>query len=691
MNDIRVKPEHLQKNVYIYIRQSTMRQVLENSESTDRQYQLKNKAISMGWDPERIITIDNDLGISGSSSKWRDGFQHLMAEVSMAKAGAVFALEVSRFARSSSDWHRLLEICAMTETLIVDGDGVYDPRHFNDRFLLGMKGQMSEAELHILKARLQGGALNKARRGELRLRLPIGLCYSPAGKIMLDPDKEIQASVKRVFDVFAKSGSVGKVVRYFSENKLLFPHRISEGVNKGNICWRPLMYWQVLKIIHNPRYTGTYIFGRMSVRKNPVTGKTKNIKLSQDKWQVVIPDHGEGYISWDEFEINQRRLQANAIAFGADRKSGPAREGTALLQGIVICGKCGKRMTIRYHERRGGLIPDYMCQREGIDNNTAPCQRIPGSCIDKTIEKLLIEKLTPESIEIALQVFEEVKNQQEEIKKAHKMRIAKLQYEADIAGRQYMHVDPANRLVACTLEKNWNDKLLHLQACKDEYERKYKNNGLELAADIKGQLLGLIKDFPGLWNNPKTPQREKKRILRLMLKDVTLLKGETITIKIRWQGGANTTIEIPMPLPAPLERATPAKAIDRIKQLSRNFTSKQIAAILNREGYITGTKQKYNVNKLQHIMLKYGIKTYYSQLREKGNLTSKEIGKLLGISSSTAVNWYKSGLLKGYVANDKRACLFEPPADDLPPPRQGEKLEVRRQKLENYVNNLHEV
>ncbi len=691
MNEVKIKPEHLQKNAYVYIRQSTMRQVVENSESTKRQYQLREKALGLGWSAERIIIIDEDLGCSGSSAKWRDGFQYLMAEVSMAKSGAIFSLEVSRLARSSSDWHRLLEICAMTETLIVDEDGIYDPRHFNDRFLLGMKGQMSEAELHILKARMLGGTLNKAQRGALQIRLPIGLCYSPVGKIILDPDQEVQAAVGRVFNVFAEKGSAGKVVRHFNEHKLLFPHRIAEGVNKGDICWRPLTHWCVLKTLHNPRYTGTYIYGRMRVRKNPLTGKATRVDLAQDKWQVVIPEHGEGYISWDEYQVNQRRLQANALACGADRKAGPPREGTALLQGMVVCGKCGRRMTIRYHERKRGLIPDYLCQREGIDNNAPFCQSIPGKSIDERIEELLIEKLTPESIEVALSVFEEVKRGQEDIKRAHKLRIVKLEYEANLAGRQYMHVDPANRLVASSLEKNWNDKLLQLQMARDEYDHKYKDSLEQLPPDIKKRLLELIKDFSQLWYNPKTPQRERKRILRLMIKDVTLIKEEVITIKVRWQAGAHTIVEIPKPLPAPLERTIPEETLNRIRQLSEKCTSKQLVDILNNEGYMTGTKQKFNTHILHQVSTKYGIKSYYKHLREKGKLTAQEMAAKFGVLNITVIRWCRAGLLSGYVVNERGEYLFDPVQEMCPVKRQGEKLETRKINLENYAHNLQEV
>jgi DNA invertase Pin-like site-specific DNA recombinase len=691
MVETKISAAHRQRTAYIYIRQSTLRQVVENSESTTRQYQLKERAISMGWDHERIVVIDEDLGLSGSGAQWRDGFQYLIAEVSLARAGAIFALEVSRLARCSSDWHRLLEICAMTQTLIVDEDGLYDPRHFNDRFLLGMKGAMSEAELHLLRARLQGGTLNKARRGALQLRLPIGLCYSPGGEIILDADQEVQAAVRRVFEVFAQKGSAGKVVRYFSENKMLFPQRIRQGVHKGDICWRPLLHSTVLRILHNPRYTGTYVYGRMQVSKDPRSHKTTTRHLAKEEWQVVIHGHGQGYISWEEYEANQRRLKSNALAFGADRRSGPAREGAALLQGIVICGQCGQRMTIRYHQRRGKLIPDYMCQRTGIEHSIRICQHIPGGCIDRVVEELLIEKLTPESIEVALDVFEEVKKQQEKIKKAHQMRIVKLQYEADLAGRQYMQVDPANRLVAATLEKNWNEKLMQLQMVRDEYERQYKHNGQSLAPEIREQLLELIKDFPKLWYHPKTPQREKKRILRLMIKDVTLIKSEVITIKVRWQGGAYTTREIPIPLSAPEARITPEETINRIRQLSQSCPPKQIVDILNQEGHITGTKQRFDVGKLKRITHDYDIKSYYRHLCESGKLTLAEMAQQLGVCKDTVKRWHRAGLLTGYVANDKGECLFDPITGQRPVKRQGVKLANRGKKSENSYNRSNEV
>jgi len=682
MSNNKIYPKHFSKNAYVYIRQSSLRQVMENKESTDRQYHLKNRATIMGWSPENIVIIDEDLGLSGKDSKWRNGFQYLMSEVSMAKAGAIFALEVSRFARNSADWHRLLEICAMTETLIIDEAGIYDPRQFNDRFLLGMKGQMSEAELFILKDRLQGGALNKARRGALQFRLPIGLCYSPDGRIVLDADVEIQAAVKRVFDVFTDKGTACKVVKYFNKNKLLFPQRIQKGINKGNIFWKPLSHGLTLQILRNPRYTGTYVYGRTKVQRNPSTGKIIHIKLPQKDWQIIIPEHGQGYLKWEEYESNLRRLRANAKSFGYDRRSGPPREGPALLQGIVMCGKCGQRMTINYHQYKKKLAAEYKCQREGIENGHPICQSIYcGNVIDNVVEKLIIEKLTPESIDIALEVFEEVKKQQENIKKAHKMRITKLKYEAEIAQKQYIHVDPVNRLVAGTLEKNWNEKLLNLQIAQDKYNRKFKDNGLKLDPDIKKQLLTLIGAFPTIWNNPNTPNADKKRIIRLMIKDVTLTKNEKISIQIRWNGGANTIIEISSPLPAPLARQIPEKTLIRIRKLSIEHTPAQVVDLLNNEGYKTGTKKIFTLRRLSHIVKKYQIKTFYTLLREQGKLTAKEISKKFGVCSGTVIKWHRAGLITANMITGKNKFLFDDPGDIILVSRRGEKLATRKEKL----------
>jgi DNA invertase Pin-like site-specific DNA recombinase len=339
----KVNGGHLQRRAYLYVRQSTIRQVFENTESTKRQYALRQHALALGWSAEQIVVIDSDLGQSGASAVDREGFQRLVAEVGLGKAGIVLGLEVSRLARNSTDWHRLLEICALTDTLILDEDGVYDPAHFNDRLLLGLKGTMSEAELHIIKARLQGGILNKARRGELQSPLPVGLVYSTDNQPVLDPDKQVQESLRCFFDTFQRTGSAMATVKTFHQQRLRFPRRLKKGPHKGDVFWVELTHSRALQVLHNPRYAGAFVYGRRRTRKK-ADGKEAYRMLPREEW-ILLPDLHPGYISWERYEENQRRLRENAQALGDDRRKSPPREGPALLQGLVLCGVCGHRMT----------------------------------------------------------------------------------------------------------------------------------------------------------------------------------------------------------------------------------------------------------------------------------------------------------------------------------------------------------
>jgi len=373
----KVSADHLRRNAYLYVRQSTLRQVLENTTSTERQYGLRQRALALGWPGEQIVVIDEDLGRSGASAEGREGFQRLVADVGMGKAGIVIGLEVSRLARNNADWHRLLEICALTETLILDEDGLYDPRQFNDRLLLGLKGQMSEAELHLLRARLRGGVLSKARRGELVSPLPVGFLYDSSDKVILDPDSSVQQAIRHFFATFARCGSARATVKAFGDEGLLFPLRIRTGPNKGDLTWTPLQHHRVLQLLHNPRYAGAFCFGRHKSRRL-ADGTSRLELLPRDQWLALIPGSHDSYITWAEFEANEARLAEQAQARGHDRRASPPREGPALLQGIVICGRCGNRMTVRYRSRRGETIPIYACQRTGIENAAPLCQVITG-------------------------------------------------------------------------------------------------------------------------------------------------------------------------------------------------------------------------------------------------------------------------------------------------------------------------
>lgn len=660
----KVNAGHLKRNAYLYVRQSTIRQVLENTESTRRQYALRQQAVALGWPQEQIVVIDSDLGQSGASAVDREGFQRLVAEVGMGKAGIVLGLEVSRLARNSTDWHRLLEICALTDTLILDEDGIYDPAHFNDRLLLGLKGTMSEAELHVIKARLQGGILNKARRGELQSSLPVGLVYNALNQPALDPDKQVQQSLRLFFTTFQRTGSAMATAKAFHEQGLLFPRRLKKGPRKGELLWAELTHSRALQMLHNPRYAGAFVYGRTRTRKKP-DGGDAFLKRPRDQW-ILLPGIHPGYISWEEYEENQRRLRQNAQAYGGDRSNSPPREGSALLQGLALCGVCGNRMTVRYHLRARGLVPDYVCQREGIEHARPHCQRIPGGQIDQIISELLVETVTPAALEIAMAVQAEIRSRMEEADRLRHKQVERARYEADLAQRRYMLVDPANRLVADTLEAEWNAKLRALNDIQEEYERLCKADHLTIDESRRAQIAALATDFPRLWRDPNTPDRERKRMVRLILDDVTLLKGKEVTVHVRFRGGVAKTISLPLPLSAPQLRKTPASAVQEIDRLLDHHTDAEIATILNDGGMRTGTRRSFSRTIVANIQRDYGLVDRFQRLRNRGMLTTEEVARQLGIVPCVVRSWRDRGLLKAHHYNDKGQCLYEPPRADLP-------------------------
>jgi DNA invertase Pin-like site-specific DNA recombinase len=451
----KVTASHLARAAYLYVRQSTLRQVVSNTESTQRQYALRQRAVALGWPAEQIVVIDQDQGQSGASAADREGFQRLVAEVGIGRAGIVLGLEVSRLARNNADWHRLLEICALTETLILDEDGLYDPGEFNDRLLLGLKGTMSEAELHFLRARLRGGILSKARRGELPLPLPVGLVSDPAGKVVLDPDQGVQQALRHLFQTFERTGSARAVVQAFNAEQLRFPVRVRSGQRKGELVWMPLRHWRVLRTLHNPRYAGAFVYGRHRT-STKANGKTTVHEQPREQW-IFIADAHPGYISLGQYEANQRLLAGNAHAYGAERAAGPAREGPALLQGLVVCGRCGRRMTVRYHHRRGVEVPDYHCSGEAIQGGGPRCLVVPGQGVDAAIAQLLLDTVTPLALEVALTVQAELEARADEADRLRRQQVERAHQRAELARRRYLAVDPDNRLVADTLEADWND------------------------------------------------------------------------------------------------------------------------------------------------------------------------------------------------------------------------------------------
>lgn len=666
MSSNNVTAGHLNKNAYLYVRQSTLKQVLENTESTRRQYALRDRAVALGWPLTQVITIDNDLGESGASIADRQGFQKLISEVSLGRAGLIMGLEVSRLARNSADWHRLLEICAFTDTLILDEDGIYDPSHFNDRLLLGLKGTMSEAELHVLKARLRGGVLSKVRRGRFKTRLPIGFIYDQNGNVVFDPDGQVQQTIKLLFDVFRRTGSAFGVVKAFWKDQILFPRRPYNGPNKGELLWDKLTYGQVQRILKNPRYAGAYYYGRQRSRKH-MDGSTSQYKVPREEWIVLIPDSHPGYITWDEYEENIRRMKENATAYGSDQRKTPPREGPCLLQGIAICGKCGNRMTIRYKYRRQGRIdPVYLCQRSRTERGEDNCQYIPGGCIDKAIEELILETVSPLSLEVALEVQKELESRAVEVDRLRKQHVERAEYEVNLARRRYVRVDPDNRLVADTLEAEWNEKLREQRQAQEQYEKKRQSDSIILTGEERTKVLSLASDFPQLWKDPKTPLREKKRMIRLLIDDVTLTKNDQIIANVRFKGGGQKSLVIPLPPKGWQHALTDPKVVELVDELLSHHNYTEIANLLNERGYKSGSGHQFNRKLVGGIRRNYNLKTRYARLRNTGKLTSEEVANLLGVTIQTVRKWGKKGIIRTYPYNDRNGCLYEHPGVNSP-------------------------
>jgi len=686
----KVTASHLRRDAYLYVRQSTVRQVFENTESTRRQYALRERAVAMGWPIERVLVIDSDQGQSGASSVDREGFQKLVGDVGMGRAGIVLGLEVSRLARNSTDWHRLLEICALTDTLILDEDGVYSPSDFNDRLLLGLKGTMSEAELHMLRARLRGGILNQARRGALKMPLPVGLTYDPNDKVVLDPDAQVHKSFEHLFETFERTGSASATVRHFSGQGLRFPRRPRHGHRQGELVWESLRHWRVLRVLHNPRYAGAFCFGRTRTHKLS-DGSIKIENLPREEWTVLLPDAHPGYITWEQYNANLRQLRSNAQANGAERRKSPPREGPALLQGLVACGLCGRRMTVRYHTRKGKQCPEYVCQREGINKATSKCQTIPGSGIDQSIGELLVEMVTPVTLEVAMRVQAELDVRVHEADALRRQSVERARQEADLARRRFMEVDPGNRLVADVLEAEWNEKLRGLHGAQEELERRRQQDHQQISDVQREQILALATDFPRLWNDPNTPQRERKRMVRLLIEDVTLTKGDKIAAGIRFRGGATRSVTLPLALSAWQIRQTSAQVISEIDALLDDHTEGRIAEILNERGRSSGENKPFCTKMVQRLRREYGLTTRYDRLRSAGMLTAAEIANLLGVTTQTVKLWRYHGLLHAQAYNGKNECLYEHPGDEPPVKTQGRKLSQRRRFPEVASNRPEEV
>jgi DNA invertase Pin-like site-specific DNA recombinase len=644
-----ISEQHRSRPAYIYVRQSTLAQVRHNQESTERQYALRDKALALGWTPPTVRTLDRDLGVSGAQTAGREDFKTLVADVSMGQVGAVFALEVSRLARSNLDWHRLLELCALTDTLVIDADGCYDPADFNDGLLLGLKGTMAQAELHFLRGRLLGGKLNKAQKGELRHPLPVGFDYDDQNRVVMDPDAEIRGAVALAFHVFLETGSAYAVVQRFAQRGLRFPKRAYGGAWDGKLVWGNLTHSRVLGLLKNPCYAGTYTFGRYQYRRQittqgEVSKHTQRVAMSE--WRVNLPAHHEGYISWEEFLANQDRLAKNRTNAGAPILNGPAREGLALLQGLMLCGTCGHALTVRYRGN-GGLYPVYLCSGQRRDARaTRDCMVLRCDLLDATIATKALQALKPAELELALATLHELEMRDQTVFRQWQMRLERAEYEAALAERRYEEVDPAQRLVASTLERRWNEALMGLEELKKQYADFEKQKARVATPEQKAKVLALVENLPRLWNAPTTQARDRKRMLRLLIKDITVEKqhgARHAIMHIRWQGGACGDVTVDLPRPRAEAIRYPEPIIAHVRDLARTLTDRQIVAELTRLGELSATGRPHTMHTIKWIRWKHRIPS--PSLKRPEEMTVQQLAARLGVLPGVVYYWAERGMI----------------------------------------------
>lgn len=654
----KIAKTHLERRACVYLRQSTPHQVESNRESTERQYALADRALSLGWDKTQIKIMDGDLGKSGQTTSGREDFHKLMAAVGLGEVGAVFALEASRFSRSQADWHKLLDICALTDTLVIDHDGVYNPNDFNDRVLLGFKGTWSHTELHGMRLRLQGAKLNKAEKGELRCAPPTGYVYDPSGQLVFDPDESVVATIRLVFEQFRLLGTAYKVMCYFATHEIPFPRRLWRPGEVGTLHWGSVNHSRITAILHNPTYTGTYVYGRR--RSQPVMEagqivKVKTQKLPQEDWKVVIHQAHSAYISWAEYLENQEQLRRNYGAAMPDGRIGVPREGSALLQGLAICGKCGRRMSPRYYGN-GGKRAAYECnQQRKQDGQVGMCWSVAATAIDAAVAAHVLEAVSCQQLDISLAVLEELDQQAAEWEHYWHLRLERARYEAQRAQRQFDAVEPENRLVARTLEKRWNEKLQQLAELEAGYAQAKAVERLELSEIERQQILRLAADLPAVWHSPTTIASERKEMLGLLVKQVAITPVDRPTrqtqVKILWHTGATTELVLNRPS-SQQKLSTSSEVIQAIRELATGRTDVEIADELNHLGLVSGKGRAFTASSVAWIRLKYKTSqpgsdphfARYEGIRSDGSYSTSALAEKLGVGIHTIHYWQSSSL-----------------------------------------------
>ena len=590
--DSKVQPEHMLRKAYVYVRQSSLMQVQIHQESTRRQYGLYSRAAELGWKADRIEVVDEDLGQSASQvGRQRAGFQRLLAAMVSGEVGAIFSVEVSRLARQDSEGHRLVEIAALTGTLLVDEQQVYDPNLPDDRLMLGLKVLLSSNEVRLMNQRLRENKLRKAQRGELRLELPIGLIQDKQAGIHLDPDEQVRGAVRLVFERFRQTGRLSNVVRYFIDHGLQFPRR--KGNWDGPLEWGRLSLQRARYLLTNPLYAGAYVYARSALRT--VVGPHQRLErkkraLPSEDWGALRWEAFQGYIDRAEYERNQAILAAKPDSLAGKSRR---RDGHALLSGLVLCGQCGKRMYVSYSGQASQRVT-YLCNTDTMHYAQPACQRVPGRKVDELVAERALAALTPAQIELSLALAQELERQQTELCRQWQRRLEGAHYAARLAQRRYQQVDPDNRLVARTLEAEWENALHTTEQLEADFARFQQHHALQLSPAQRQKLFDLSQDLAQLWSAPSTTWAERKDLIELLVADVTLTRLEDrIRVQIRWH--TNQVEEHALPLPVLGSPPTPAPILQRIRELYQSHTDREIALILNQEGLNTATGRAFTL------------------------------------------------------------------------------------------------
>lgn len=603
----KVTSQQLERKAVVYVRQSSPGQVLNHQESGRRQHDFRERAVSLGWRSEQVEVIDDDTGKSGSTAEGRDGFQRLVSQVALGQVGAVLGLEVSRLARSCADWYRLMEVAAVSRTIIVDEDGVYDPNHFNDRLLLGLKATMSEAELHLLKQRMVGGRRNKARRGEFRIRLPAGYVWEDGEGIRKDPDERVQDVIVLFFRSFERLSTAAAVARYFAAHRQPFPRRDGWGSLETSVTWGALSLSRAVNVLRNPVYAGIYAYDRNGAREedpeDPCSGG-----------RILIPGSHPGYITVDQYERNGARLVTNRNMYGGTRHRGSAREGKSLLQGIVLCGKCGRPMNVIYRTDSSWM---YTCRQSAIRQI---CQEVHDRHVEPLVEAVVLETVSREELDLAVGALEKLAERAHEIDRQWQKRLEGARYEAEKAARRYHQVEPENRLVVRTLEAEWNERLEEVEQLEKEYERVGQSLPFELTDDQRRNVLALAEDLPRLWKATTTRNSQRKKLLRLLIEDVTLRNVDdpwSTEVAIRWKTGVVSRHRAERVQPHP--QTTSPEVVTRIQELHLTMSDREVADVLNAEGHRSGYGKKFKNRHVYYIRRARGMTKPRGWRKPSGN------------------------------------------------------------------------